>query len=209
MIRAITTAAASIAIASASTSAFGVNELHLDVNSITVSTAGGGAFGGTSHTGTLLLSGDVTTTLADILIDGVSQAESYSTIAVSGSITLVGGAVTGGGFTITIDGTETYSASIVSGVGAIVAQPGQGFLVGGLTFGGFFNTTSYASVDVTPWDSAEPLHGSFLNFSYGPDGSGVDTDSDLDVYILIPTPAAAGLATVGLAGLTLRRRRAL
>ncbi|MHC4975155.1 MAG: hypothetical protein ACYTF7_00960 [Planctomycetota bacterium] len=179
---------------------------------MTIATAGGGAFGGESHTGTLNLSADGNTFLAGVLIDGVPVAFSNTTIALAGTIDLNNGDVTGGSFSVTIDGTEIYSASISGSVGSVNTQAGQGFTIDGLTFNGLFNTSSWANVDVSTWDDAEPLTGSFLNFAFNPDGNGIDADSDMEVYIYaraIPLPATAGLATVGLMGLSTRRRRSI
>jgi hypothetical protein len=209
MMRLLSGVIAATAMFVATTSASAVNELRFDVNSLTIATSGGGAFGGLIHTGTLTLTGDANTVLAGVLIDGSPVAFSYSTITLSGTISLTVGAVTGGSFSVTVDGTEIYSTSILSGVGSVNTQAGQGFTIDGLTFAGAFNTTSWASVDVSPWDAAEPLHGSFLNVAYNPNGSGLDVDADMEVFVVIPLPSAAGLASVGLIGLASRRRRSL
>lgn len=209
MMRLLSGVIAATAMFAATTSASAVNELRFDVNSLTIATSGGGAFGGLIHTGTLTLTGDANTFLAGVLIDGSPVAFSYSTIALSGTITLDGGSVTGGSFSVTIDGTEIYSSSILGGSGSVNTQAGQGFTIDGLTFAGAFSTTSWAGVDVTIWDAAEPLHGSFLNIAYNPGVTGVDVDSDMEVFVVIPLPSAAGLASVGLIGLASRRRRSL
>ena len=212
MKRVLSAAIAAVVVTVASTSASAVSKLQFDVNGLTVDA---GASFGLSHTGTLTLSGSGTlaglvgTQLAAVLIDDLAVPFSWSSISVSGSISLVLGGVTGGSFTVTVDGTDVYTATILTGSGMVNPQAGQGFTIDGLTFMGTFSSTSWAGVDVSAFDAVEPLNGNFLTLSYSPDAAGKDTSADMEVFVVIPLPFTAGLASLGLAGLACRRQRAI
>lgn len=184
--------------------------LQIDVNGLTA-TAGAGF--GTGYTGTLTLSHDADATFNALKIDGVDQpvGAQWSLASFAGSITLSGGVVTGGSFQVDVTDTvvvDTYSASIASGSGMVNTQAGQGFTIDGLTFNGLFGASTFAGIDVSPWHSAQPIGGSFLNFAFMPDAQGVDEDADIDIFAVVPAPGGAGLGLAGLAGLAgLRRRR--
>ncbi len=185
--------------------------LQIDLNSLTATASSAGF--STSFTGTISLSDDANSTLNGVKIDGTSQTigAGFVLSSLTGSITTVGGAVTGGSFSVSVsDGftTDTYTASIVAGSGSINTQAGQGFTIDGLTFSGFFSSTSFAGVNVSVWDSNEPLTGSFLNFAFDPGAGTTDADADLDVFVVVPLPTGAGLGLAGLIGLAgVRRRR--
>jgi len=198
-------------------------ELQLDLNSLkaTFTPSGGDSLPfTTSSTGTIALVDDSNTSLADILKDGASQTLTGTLKDFTGSITLSGGSVTGGSFSVeaydvgSAGSSKTYTASIKSSSGSVNTQAGQGFTIDGLTFSGLFSGTSFAGVDVTPWDSNEPLDGSFLEFAFNPSSTtGVDNDADVDLYVLVPLPVPALLAAslfgvVGGAGWWRRRRAA-
>jgi hypothetical protein len=184
--------------------------LQIDLNSLTATASSAGF--STGFTGTISLSHDANSTLNGIKIDGTTQTigAGFVLSSLSGSITTVAGAVTGGSFSVSVfDGftTDTYTASIVAGSGLINSQAGQGFTIDGLTFSGLFSGTSFAGVDVTTWDSNEPLGGSFLNFAFDPGAGTTDSDADLDVFVMVPLPTGAGLGLAGLFGLGAMRRR--
>ena len=189
-------------------------ELQIDLNSLL--TTGGGSSFGTGFSGTMTIADDSDSALNAGFIDGALGTGFFSLALkdMSGSITLLAGTVTGGSLTViawdTTPGSgtfSTYAASIVPGSGVITSQAGQGFSIDGLTFSGTFSSTTFAGVDVTAFDDVEPLWGSFLEFGYDPDTSGVDANSDLDLYVIIPLPSTAGLGLLGLATIGARRRR--
>jgi len=174
----------------------------------------GGGFG-LDFTGSISMTDDATSILAGVLIDGMSQSINGTLSTFSGQIDFVNGDVDGGNFTVTVlenDGItlNSYTAQITQGVGDISTQagaPGQ-FSIDGLTFEGFFSSDVFAGVDVSDWNEAEPLIGSFIQFKFAPNASGVDTDSDIDIFVVIPLPAGGALASAGLIGLLgVRRRR--
>ncbi len=192
------------------TSAMAGNEIQFDVNSVTA--VASGPFG-TGFTGTITLSDDANSTLSAILINGSDQGIASGQLSdFSGTITLVGGVVTGGSFTLEANGSETYMASIVAGSGTVGTSAGSTgpFTIDGLTFMGAFSGltggTDFAGVDVTPW-AGGAVRGSFLEFKFGPNASGVDTDADVDIFAVVPVPAPAALAAAGLVGLASTRRR--
>ena len=197
--------------------------LQFDVNSLlaqAIAGQGGGpqpaegaAFSAT-FTGALFLSDDSNSTLADMLINGSAQNIADGQLdSFFGEIDLVNGSVVGGGIAITDTSGNTYQAIISNGSGSVIDlgmgadEPGR-FLINGLTFAGEFNTNTFAGVDVSLWADAEPLTGSFLEFKFTPDMQGVDDDTDIDVFAVVPTPAPAAMGFLGLAGLgAIRRRR--
>lgn len=191
--------------------------VQIDINGLStqsqVAAGGGGwsnaAFGGTTHTGRLVLSHDGNSVLAGVSINGQMQPLSSTLASFAGTILLNAGVVSGGSFTATnADGTS-YSASIVSGVGRVRTQAGQGFRIDGLTFQGLFSGPLFAGVNVGPFFSVQPLFGSFLHFAFNPNATtGLDSDADIDIFASIPLPTSAPLAGAGLLGLAgVRRRR--
>lgn len=201
--------AAAVAMLAGAGVASATTELQIDVNALTA-TAGPGF--STSYTGNVTLTTNVNSMLAGMLIDGVGQSFNGTLDDFNGTINLVNGAVTGGSFSVDVLESDavtvnTYSASIMSGAGAVGTQAGQGFTIDGLTFAGAFTSATFAGVDVSPWFNAQPLTGSFLQFAFSPDAQGVDTQSDIDIFVTVPLPAGGAMAFVGLAGLAGVRRR--
>ncbi len=203
--------AAGAAIAIASVASAGTI-LQIDVNGLTATS---GAGFGTGYSGAVNLNSDGDSTFEGVKIAGVDQGVNtlvWSLSSFSGVINLVGGAVTGGNFSVSVtDGfnTDTYAASITSGSGQVNTQAGQGFTIDGLTFAGSFSGGTFAGVNVAAW-SGNALIGSFLNFAFQPDVQGFDNDADIDIFVessVIPLPAGAGLGLAGLMGLACTRRR--
>ena len=226
--------AAGLALTSASM-VLASNELQIDVNSLRVqvmdngftgptasdstgfalgdAVTRGGAFG-TTFTGSISMADDATSNLAGLLCDGVPLLSTGSLFDFTGQIDFVGGVVNGGSFTVTVLESDlvtmnSYTASIAQGVGQINTQAGQGFSIDGLTFAGMFSSSIFSGVDVSRWDDAEPLFGSFIQFQFNPNANGVDDETDIDIFVVVPLPTAPALAGVGLAGMLLgvRRRR--
>lgn len=202
-----------IAIFGAASLATAAHQLQLDVNALNGQSYDSGgnaaAFGGTTHTGSIMLSGGINSALEEILINGAPQGiASGQFMSFSGTINLVNGGVTGGSLSLTLQNADTFTASIVGGVGQVNTQAGQGFSIDGLLTNALFSSASFAGVDITDWFSEQPINGSFLNFAFNPNGSGADTDTDIDIFVVVPSPVAGGMAGVGLLGLAARRRRA-
>jgi len=213
---------AGIAVGGVASAASAGGELQLDVNSMTVqakdSADGLGsdvAFGGETHTGSVLFGTDGNTNLNDILIDGTSVGPvpdaDWSLTSLTGFINLDNGTVTGGEFEIEITNSDTldvdtYSAVIVNGTGD-VNDEAPGFAIDGLTFMGMFDDAEFGGVDTQQWFDNQPLFGSFTNFAFNPNSGGFDNDANLDVFVAVPLPAGAGLAAAGLLGVGAIRRR--
>lgn len=185
--------------------------LQFDVNSLTAMASG--PFG-TNFTGAVTLMDDANSTLSDMLIDGTAQNIASGQLgSFLGVINIAAGVVTGGSFSLTDINGAVYSAQIVGNsgtVGTAVGQTGP-FTIDGLTFlGGFTNLLAgnlFAGVDVTAWANQGALSGSFLQFKFGPDAQGIDTDADVDIFAVVPTPAPIAMGLAGLAGLGVTRRR--
>lgn len=185
--------------------------LQFDVNSLTATASGPFGLG---FTGSVTLAKDGNSTLTDLLIDGSAQNIAPGQLAAfSGVINLAAGGVTGGSFTITDIGGASYTALIANGVGSVGTAVGQTgpFTIDGLTFSGAFSNLAagnkFAGVDVSAWAAISSINGSFLQFKFGPDQQGVDSDADADIFAVVPMPAPAALGFVGLAGLGMIRRR--
>jgi hypothetical protein len=210
----------------AGTAATASMTLQFDVNGIAVqsqnSSGVNSAFGGLNHTGSVNFSfaPDITR-LVDIAVANglgapVSQGFSGSLINFTGHINMTNGQVTGGNLMLQIDGGDSYSADIVSNVGAVTNFIGGGFKIEGLTFNGQFNDPMFGNVNVAPWFEAQGfggLLGSFLQFNFNPDATG-HSFADMDIFVhsqVIPLPPAAWTGLATLTGVMfvgyLRRRR--
>lgn len=209
------TASAALAMAG---SAMAITELQIDINALRASARfadNSMGFGGIGHTGNVFLSSTGTTNLAGVLIDGSPQPiVAGQLMTLSGVINLVNGMVMGGNIDITLNNGDTFTTDIQSGFGQVQFQAGQGFSIDGLTENGFFSSNSFAGVNVSTWYNDQPLEGSFIEFAFGPNGMGIDNDTNLDIFLPaeedrpeIPAPLAGTLAGLGLLGLGARRRR--
>lgn len=198
-------------------SALAVTELQIDINALRAQSYydnGSKGFGGVNHTGTISLTSNSATNLAEILIDGVAQNIAAGLLmTVAGDIDLVNGFVTGGSMTVSLNNGDVFSADINNTPGQVQFQAGQGFSIDGLIMNGMFNNSSFAGVDVSLWDDNEPLSGSFIEFAFGPNIMGFDGDTNLDIFLPvenrpgIPAPMAGVMGGFGLLGLGARRRR--
>lgn len=211
-------AAATAGFASISSAAV---ELQIDVNSLVVSVDNGGDGGesfrgngsfGTNYTGSISMNDGPQSVLAGLLCDGMPLGVSGTLTDFTGTINFTNGEVDGGSFTVEVmesgGGTNTYSADIGT-VGSIKEQAGQGFQIDGLTFNGMFSSDTFAGADVTRWNEAEPLPGSFLTFQFEPGADGVDDETDIDIFVVVPLPAGGAMASAALIGLAGVRRRRL
>lgn len=190
--------------------------LQMDLNALGVVVANGAgagsAFGGLNHTGSVSLSAVLgVSTMAGVFVNGISQNFSGTMTSMTGLIQLTNGNVTGGSLSVTVNGTDTYSAQIAT-AGYVENYIGGGFTVQGLTFNGMFSSNSFANVNVTPW-SGGGLSGSFLQFNFAPNANGTGS-ADLDLFVnapVIPLPPAASMGLTVLGGLMVagyvRRRR--
>ncbi len=223
--------------------ALATKTVQLDVNALNLTASGAGFpasptdpisaaawesyWTGYSGTLTFSLNGANPSVLNGILIEGVTQTHNplATLTGFTGSITLVGGVVTGGGYTVTVSdpgsGTpvDTYSAVIESGTGIIAhvmsggggaGQPGftyGSFSINGMTHMGFFSSGDFAGVDVSDWFAHQPLRGSFSEIKFNPNGAGTDTNADVDIFAVVPLPGPAAMGLAGMLGLGVIRRR--
>lgn len=200
-------------------SALAITELQIDINALRAqayhdnNTKG---FGGVNHTGRIQLMSSGITNLADILIDGAAQGIAAGMLSsVAGQIDLVGGFVTGGFLEINLMNGDTFTADISSADGQIQFQAGQGFSIDGLITNAVFSGPTFAGIDVSLWYDVQPLEGSFIEFAFGPNVMGFDSDTNLDIFLpteeddtpVIPAPLAGVMGGVSLLGLGARRRR--
>ena len=222
MIRAMGLAAA--AALSLSSGAMAGLTLQLDLNALAIQVQDGSgansAFGGTSHTGKVVLDKGAFGTLFAVSLQSlpngpfVNQGFSGTLFDVDGEILLSGGAVVGGFLDVFINGgTDSYTAKIVNGQGSVKPSLiGGGFTIDGLTFAGMFSDATFGNVDVSQFFNAQGangLPGSFLQFNFDPNASGAGF-ADIDAFVTVPLPPAAwaGMATLaGVMGLGYLRRR--
>jgi len=197
--------------------------LQFDVNNFkyqTLNSAGApSAFGGTTHTGSLVLTDLLPTTelLAIAIATGgggfIPQPGSpWNLTDASLTVNLNSGNVTGGSFLIDINGGpagggDRYSAT-VGAVGNVSTYVGGGFKVEGLTLAGSFSDASFGPINVADFFAAQGgnlLQGSFLAFKITPDANGAGY-ADVDAFVS-NVPAPGSLACLAGAGLLAARRR--
>lgn len=199
-------------------------ELGLDVNTVRIqATSARGtnsAFGGVTHTGSLVMHNGPFTALAGVAVDGVSKPITPGlAILTGGQIDLFHGAVTGGFLSILMGDGSAFLAEIVGGEGRVTTQVGQGFKIDGLLtnaafadLGGAGTLNKFAGVDISAFKTEAPIVGSFLTFAYSPNARGLDPNADLDLVMqtdgpTVPLPSAAALTLAAGAGVGARRRR--
>lgn len=209
---------AGASVTSAAGQAVALSEVQFDINSVVVQAfdANGvaSAFGGESHTGSVVVGLD-SDSFMQAFADGsglaaLSRGGPFGDFGLDAVIEFDNGAVTGGQFTLSIDGgADVYSTSIEAGSGDIreVADIlGISYQVDGLTFGGEFSDSLYGDLDVSAFTAIQPFLGNFLHFDYRPDAAGRDSLADIDIFTVIPSPSTAMLAGVAALGLARRRR---
>jgi hypothetical protein len=204
-------ALASPAVAQLRTMQMDLNGLGFQAYSGANGTGSPVAFGGTSHSGSLVFNTIAGSVLNDIAMqtNGVGpflpQPFTGSLGASSVIINLSAGAVTGGSMMIHV-GADMYSTTIGS-AGSVTTFVGGGYKVDGLTANGSFSGATFATVPIADFFANNgSLPGHFLSFAIVPDPQGSGS-ADIDLFVLnIPAPGSAAL--LGLGGvLAFRRRR--
>lgn len=194
--------------------------LQMDINSLGFQARDGAgaasAFGGLTHTGSLVLQDDLPTSiLNDIAIQTGGPGNAFlpqtmtSTLGdVMVIINLSNGNVTGGSMMIHA-GSDMYSTTI-SAAGSVSTFVGGGFKIDALTSGGMFSGPTFAGVGIADFFAAQGgggLPGSFLNFRIIPDPAGAG-HSDIDLFVSnIPSPGSVALLGMGAVVAVRRRRR--
>jgi hypothetical protein len=181
---------------------------QLDVNGLTTSASAGF---GPGYTGTVTVTDDADAVLADVLLDGSTQAFTGNLSSFTASFTFAAGLLTGGSYTVIIDDGSRLDASATPATGSVQTQVGEGMMAGGLnfaiTFSGLVGGTNFAGVNVSDFLSSG-LTGSFLVSSIGIfSQGGTDTDTNFEGFIEVPAPGAAGLLAIGTLLAAPRRRR--
>jgi hypothetical protein len=213
--------------ASAAVQADTFTELHMDINSVTITafnpTTGKAGFGGLGWSGELQFSTNSNTVMG-MDIDGITGIGYNGSItSMSGDLTLAGGFLSGGAVTIDVKdasgNTDAYSYDIIANTG-LVTRPlspllftALGYSLEGATDNGAFTNADYAGVNVQTWKQDEPLFGDFFQFHYRPNAvTGVDNNADIDLFVIAdettsgappstPLPGSLAGGLVGLAGL--------
>ena len=222
MTKRVSALAAAAVMASAS-SALAQRTLQWDVNNLQFQARNAAGaptpFGGLTHTGSVTLTDTVPTSeLAAISIRSdpgqpfVPQPGApWNMSDLALTINLNAGMVTGGSFSIDLNGGpgpgDRYTA-ILGNAGAVTPFVGGGYKVEGLTTTGLFTDASFGSVSVADFFAAQGgtpgLLGSFLSFRINPDPNGASI-ADLDAFVTVPSPGT--VACLGIAGLFFAPRR--
>lgn len=202
-----------------------VRTLQFDLNNLAFqaqNSAGAPApFGGLTHTGSLVFSDALPTSeLVGILIRTgagpfVSQPGSpWNLTDASVTINLSNGSVTGGNFSLDINGGpgsggDRYTAAI-GAAGNVSTFVGGGFQVEGLTSSGAFSDGTFGSINISDFFGAQGgsfLTGSFLAFRIVPDGNGAGF-ADVDAFVSnVPAPGSVAVLGATMLFATRRRRR--
>ncbi len=194
----------------ASSAAFAATSMQIDVNSVAAQARNSGgvnsAFGGLTHTGSVVLTSDPITSAVGFKLDEISQVLGSTLQSFSATVNLVNGGVTGGNFSVLMADGSSYIATIQGGQGRVTTQAGQGFKFSGLTFTGVFSGPAFASVALGQLFPG-PLSGSFLVSAFDPNANGLDTTTNVELFAAIPTPMAAGMGAAGLLVVAGARRR--
>jgi hypothetical protein len=178
-------------------------------------------FGGLTHTGQVTLVD--TLPMTELVEIGIRSAPGqpfapqggapWNLTDVSMTVNLNAGMVTGGTFSIDINGGpvgggDRYTATIGS-AGTITPFVGGGFKIEGLTSNGNFSDAAFGTVNVADFFAAQTsppgLMGSFLGFRINPNSSGAGT-ADVDAFVS-PVPSPGTMACLGAAGLLFAPRR--
>lgn len=194
----------------ASSAAFAATSMQIDVNSVAGqarnSAGANSAFGGLTHTGSVVLTSDPISSAVGFKLDEISQVVGSTLQSFSATVNLVNGGVTGGSFSVLMADGSSYIASILAGQGIVTTQAGQGFKIDGVTFTGVFNGPAFAGLALGQLFPG-PLSGSFLVSAFNPNANGLDTTTNVELFAAIPTPMAAGLGAAGLLAASAARRR--
>lgn len=199
----------------ASAQAASYQSLMFDLDGLVSQTVGGVPFS-TSYTGDVVVSSNSSGDLATIL--GINPGSSTDLGAngtftgtlqsFSATVSMTNGQISGGSFAVTLASGQVYSAQIAAGSG-LVREIRSGFFFDGLTFDGAFTSVNFDGIDVSNFFNNIPLAGNFIEFAYNPDANGLDTTSNMNIFVSVPAPMGAALGLAGLAGVAARRRRAL
>src|SRR5436190_921818 len=192
--------------------AFAQRTLQFDLNNLDFQSrnvaGANAAFGGLTHTGSVLISATIPPAqLVDLAMrPGPGQAFVMQPAAnltnLNMLINLVAGMVTGGTFTIDVNGGpsaggDRYTANI-GAAGSVTPFVGGGYQIEGLTSNGIFSDNQFATVAIPDFFGGQGgspgLQGSFLGFRINPDQSGHSV-VDVDEFVTAPTPGT--LACVG------------
>ena len=139
-------------------------------------------------------------------------AGSAGTLAtVGGSMTFLLGTATGVSFSFSNLLGDSYSTTIVSGSGALVWDTiSETYNVTvrttGGSFAGFGVDKKFGDVDISAFVPGGAAHGLILDF-FIPAGVTTATTIQAEVLVVIPLPQSVAMASVGLLGLGIRRRR--
>lgn len=197
-------------------SAQAATTLQFDVNNAKGAATPGGF--STTYTGNLKLSLDGNTLLVGLFIDGNLNAlgAGWAISAIDVSIDFLGGNIVGGSYKLSVSNgldTDTFEAVLIDGNGAAgnIGLVGSNFTIfGGVQLGTFTSVTvpgEFGGVNVADFIAAEPLRGRFDEFFFAPNSAGVDNDTDIDLFVIIPAPPAVLWGLAGLAGLAIGRKR--
>lgn len=222
-------AVAGAAFGSSPVLASSIHELQLDINSLTIQATNlagaNSAFGELTHTGKLIFTMDVDSTIA-LSIDGAAQSSfNASFYGLSGAITFVNGVSQGGSMTVKVQNTDTsidtYSFDIAAGSSLKKPYGTSSFLLFGFqldadTQHGFFNDANYGGTNIAPFYAGQNplgLEGAFFQLKYVPDARGYSNNADVDILTIaetasvpLPSSAAAGLGLAGLLAVVQWRR---
>ncbi len=179
-------------------------------------TAGAFPVGGGTVTGQLTLTQKIGTSFQINTING-SFFPGFTVSTIAAVINITANEVTSATFAVTMTDTSGFTAIGGNGIGVDLVWQNGAYNVRGSISNFLLSGPTLAGVNVSAAFAAQPLAGSFFDFSFTPNvnAGGVgsfDTSTQLAFDVqgrAIPLPTPIGMASIGLIGLgAIRRRRA-
>lgn len=217
MKKSLVAAASVVAAVSGSAMASTVTQINPVFNPVRADvTAGAFPVGGGTITGSLSLSQGAAPTFFSINTFNGAFFPGFTVLSIAATINIVNNNVTSASFSVLMTDGSGFTATGGTSPGNDLVWENGAYNVRGSISNFLLSGPLLAGVDVSAAFNAQPLSGSFFNFSFTPNtqAGGVGSFDDttqlaFDVMRVIPLPTSVGMASIGLLGVAGVRRRRL